>query len=187
MDDLTLAATIKAALSGAASGAIFGAGGRFFTGAKKMSDILKAAGIGSIVGAGITGGSTAVGSELMGAPRAEEANPYTYRSALGGFLAGGAGGAGLAALLASGKMPSSALAKLGRVLPINNILTDKLSGYGKAPSMANMKKAVLMGGAAGALPSSYLEADEGMGVDIIMRELEEERKQKELERLIHGN
>lgn len=167
MDD----STKKAALSGAASGGVMGLIGAGM-GGSGLKKALRAALLGSGVGATVAGGGTALGSSVLGSPGEGEINPYTRRAALGGGIAG----AGIGAAL------SAALAK--KWLKINNPPLSKIFA-GKSPG-----KSALLGGAVGGLFGGYQGGDEGMQLDFIQNEIDalaRKRKADELaKRIMEG-
>ncbi len=113
MDPASYEAALKAALSGFAFGAPVGAVGRILGGGKKLSDIMKTALVGGGMGAGAAGGSTLVGSAMLGPPDTRtESSPYTTRGAIGGLVGGGGTGATLGALASTGL-----LSKIARGTP----------------------------------------------------------------------
>lgn len=161
-------ATIKALISGALSGGALGAGARVLGGARKLRDIAGPALGAAAASGGIAGGSTYLGSQLMGAPDPEETSGFTHRGALGGALGGGALGGVLGAGAASGIVKP----------PMNNLVTDYFKRLARKPSRAG----ILKGAAAGALGlgglAGYLGSDEGMQVDFLNEEIKRRMRQR---------
>ena len=178
--DYILDTALKAALSGAAFGAPLGVAGKLWSGGKKMSDMLRAALVGGGLGAGVSGGTVLAGSAAMGEPGPGETNPYTARGGVGGALAGGGLGGLLGAIAAAGRWPKSLPAFIKRGLPESNIISQKISGLAGTPH--GIKKGFGIGSASIGIPAAIYGADEGMGLDVIAREMEKERlKQRFLE------
>jgi MFS family permease len=83
------------ALSGLAGGAILGGAGSYLGGARKATEIAKAAGTVGLGSGAMSAVGGLLGSALMGDPEGQERGAYAKRSLLGGAVAGGV--AGLAA------------------------------------------------------------------------------------------
>lgn len=150
---------IKAALSGAASGALLGGGTALLTRGKSLKSALRAAGIGATAMGAMAGGGTAIGNKVLGNPDPNDRAAFTKRAAVGGALAGAAlGGLGAVALKkgALGPKVTGAFAKGAKTWrPLHAIQT---SGTGAAAAV---------GAGAGALYGAHQGADEGMMVDAI--------------------
>lgn len=160
---------IKALLSGGMSGGLLGAASHAIGSAKPtMGSLLKAGLIGAGVGSGISGGSTAIGSTLMGAPSDDERSGYTRRAALGGALAGGLGGATLGGLAATGHIGLPAKAP--------ELMKEYIRNIAKSPNA--LLKGAGVGAALGAIPLAYYAADEGMQLDFLKNEMLEAKKRK---------
>ena len=183
---------IKAALSGALTGGVFGGGGAALTGEKELAKLLKAALIGGGLGGTAAGSATAVGEDVMGEPTQEEGGaPYARRGGIGGMLLGGGIGAALGAAGASGK-----LGKLAEHAPqflktagmaaknempkglVDNILIKKIAELGKNPSLKGVALGAGLGAATLGAPMGYYAAGEGSGIDTMNRELEDEKKRR---------
>lgn len=150
---------IKAALSGAASGALLGGGTALLTRGKSLKSALQAAGIGASAMGALAGGGTAIGNKVLGNADPNDKAAFTKRAAVGGALAGAAlGGLGAVALKKGmlGSKVSSAFAKGAKTWrPLHAI---QISGTPAAAAV---------GAGAGSLYGSYQGADEGMMVDAI--------------------
>jgi len=150
---------IKAALSGAASGALLGGGTALLTRGKSLKSALHAAGIGAGAMGALAGGGTAIGNKVLGNPDPNDRAAFTKRAAVGGALAGAAlGGLGAVALKkgALGAKATSAFTKGAKTWrPLHAIKT------------AGSPTAAAIGAGAGALYGAHQGADEGMLVDAI--------------------
>jgi len=169
----TLDAALKAAASGAVFGAPFGAVGKMWGGGKKISDLLRGALVGGSLGAGASGGSVLAGSAVLGEPGPGEISPYTKRAGIGGALAGGGLGAILGGLAAAGKWPKSLPATISKYLPEENIITRKI--LNSTPG-----KGAAIGGTSLGIPGALYGMDEGMGVDVLLQEMEKEKLRRRL-------
>ncbi len=160
-------ASSEAAKSGGLSAALLGGGHSLMSGRKPWARVAADAALAGLGGAGLAGGSTYLGSSIMGAPEEGEGG-FTNRAALGGALAGGAVGVGLGGLLGGGKLkwlskiPGMA-EKLSREGPLNNLVTDQIkkvakTGAGRTAAALGLGGAALGGG---------LAANEGMAVDYL--------------------
>ena len=176
--DFILDTALKAAISGATFGAPLGVASRLWMGGRKISDLIRAALVGGGLGAGVSGGTGALGSAVLGEPGHGEANPYLARGGAGGALAGGGLGGVLGGLAAAGKFPRPLPASLLRVLPRPNIVTDKISSFIGQPGA--VKKGAGLGAAALGIPAAIYGADEGTGLDALAREIEKERLRRQL-------
>jgi len=171
--DESLDAALKAAASGAVFGAPFGVMGKLWGGSKKISDLLRGALVGGSLGGGAAGGSVLAGSSVLGEPAPGETSPYTARAGLGGAITGGGLGALFGGLAAAGKWPKSLPATLAKYLPAENIVTRKIMN-------SSPGKGAAIGGTALGIPSALYGMDEGMGVDVIMQEMEKEKLRRRL-------
>ncbi len=164
------AASLEAAKSGGISAALMQGAGSLLGGERSIPKLLGKAALTGLGAAGLTGGSTYLGSQIMGAPEEGEPGGYTNRALLGGALAGGALGAGAGALLGSGKLKwlsrvPGVAAEMNREGGgiLNNLLTDQIKklakgGTGRTAAALGLGGAAL-GGASG--------ANEGMAVDYL--------------------
>ncbi len=173
-------ATNEAAKSGGIAGTVLGGAADILSGNRSIPKFIGKAALGGALGAGLTGGATWLGSEVMGAPDADSRGGFTNRTALGGALAGGALGAGLGGLLGGGK-----LAWLGKIGPIEKKLaeaakpasdiTKKAGGLfdnllaDKIKTLAKKGPGRTAGalGLAGAGIGGFQGAQEGMGIDYL--------------------
>lgn len=169
----SLDAALKAAASGAVFGAPFGVMGKLWGGGKKISDLLRGAMVGGGLGGGAAGGSVLAGSALLGEPGPGETSPYTARAGLGGALTGGGLGGLLGGLAAAGKLPKSLPASIMKYLPQDNILTRKIA-------KSSIPAGAAMGAGALGLPTGLYGMDEGMGVDVIMNEMQKDKLRRRL-------
>lgn len=166
-----------AALTGAASGGLLGAGSALLGGAKNLPGVLKKAAIGAVGGGIVAPAAIGTGEAIMGAPGPDEQNAYVRRGLLGGAILGGGLGAGAAGLMSAGaKLP---LAKLGAfgdkiktAMSADNIVLNKLRQYAQNPSRSNIMKGVLLGTGIGALAGGEFSADEGLNLDAIQNEID---------------
>ncbi len=160
-------ASLEAAKSGGLSAALIGGASSLMSGRKPWLKVGLDAAMAGLGGAGLAGGSTYLGSKIMGAPEEGEGG-FTNRAALGGAVAGGAVGAGLGGLLGGGKLkwlskiPGIA-EKLAHEGPLNNLVTDQIKkvakkGAGRTAAALGIGGAALGGG---------LAANEGMAVDYL--------------------
>lgn len=176
-DERVKEATLKALLSGAASGGVFGAATSALSSKNplKLLPILKSAALGATTAGGIAGGSTYLGSKLAGVPSEEETSGYTKRASLGGAVGGGAIGAVAGALASRGKLP------LPKVTPrfISKYFDDLASRGAKE----SIPRGVLIGALAGGVPAAFYAGDEGMQIDFLNNEIKEARKKKMLQEL----
>ncbi len=165
--DRILAASKDAAKSGALSGgALGGLKGALSHGGGKSAAIQAA--IGALGGAGIAGGGTYLGSQLLGAPEEDEPGGFTNRGALGGAIAGGAGGLGLGALLGGGGLRW--LSRVPGVAAKASNAGETLLGRGvkalmKGPNPGKRTAAAL--GVGGALGGGLYGGGEGMQLDYL--------------------
>ncbi len=171
---------LRVALSGALTGGVLGAGGKFLGGARKLGQIGKAGAVGAGIGGVLSGASNLVGSELMG-----DNAPSSEKGLVGGALTGAMVGGGLGGLSAAGKLRLTgespeilrALSKFAQEeLPLKNALTEYIAK--SSPAIGAAVGAGAMGTVGGA--EGW---DEGGSYDNLMRELEEKHK----ERLRNGN
>lgn len=171
-DDIAEAVNESAA-NGAITGGLYGSIGKMLTGGRTPGALLKAGALGAATYAPLAAGSTALGSEVLGAPEEGDPTAFTTRGLVGGLLGGSAAGAGIGALLGGGrlrglaKLPFAAKAAevAGRELPLDNLLIDKLKKWAGNPGGASSAKsaallAALLGGGAGGIGAS-----EGMQLD----------------------
>jgi hypothetical protein len=160
-------AAAEAAISGGSYGALGGGGLALLGGVKSWPKILAAALAGGATAGGFAGGATKIGGEVMGAPDENDDAPYTERAALGGTIAGGLSGAGLGALLASGKLKGllkyPKIAKLWESAPVKGKVGDWLRHTAREPD--GIKRTAATMGALGAGLGGYQGFSEGMGVD----------------------
>ncbi len=186
-DNPRIKAAKRAALSGAVTGSLLGAGGALIGGKRRLADFIKAGLLGGGAGGALSGGSSLIGSSVLGAPDPSEEGAYARRGALGGAIGGGLVGATLGGLTGAGKMKLPAGApivlkniakKIGDSSMLDNVLVDKLKAYALAPDKSTaIKGALLGGGALGAL-AGVQGGDEGMGVDFINSEMDRKEKEK---------
>ncbi len=171
-DDITDAVNESAA-NGAVTGGLYGAAGKMLAGGRTAGSLLKAGALGAATYAPIAAGTTALGSKIMGAPEEDDPTAFTTRGGIGGLVGGGLVGAGLGALLGSGrlrglaKLPFAAKAAslAEHELPLDNIIVDKLKKWASHPGGASSGKsaallAAILGGGSGAVGAS-----EGMQLD----------------------
>jgi hypothetical protein len=186
VDDKTKAA-LRIALMGALTGGVVGGGAKMLGGAKKMSEILRAAGIGSALGGTAAAGTNLAGTTLMGEPEEGESSPYAKRGLLGGALLGALGGGALGAAGAAGKIPGglkALVAKIGEEIPIENMITRKIGEYAKRPTKEGVKKGAMIGAAALGIPLGYEGFDEGVYFDAMQEEIAKEQRRKQIEELM---
>lgn len=156
----------QAAMSGAVTGGGLGAITHLLgSGKLSKAGLLKSALTGAGLYGGLAGGSTYVGTGLLGSPAEDDPTAYSRRAGLGGALLGGAAGAGLGALAAKGKFKIP--------VPILEKFMAKL-----APKQAAAAGALGLG-AAGA----YLGTDEGMQADFLAQESRRRRREALMEAL----
>lgn len=161
---------LKLIASGALSGALLGAGGRFLSGAKSIGSLASGAATGAGLSGGLTGLSGAIGLGVGGTPSEEESSGYSTRLGIGGGIAGGLAGAGLGALMASKGGRSFALDALKKVGAgsFSNEIKRGSSLLGKAVGgMKNPGYAAAGLGALGATVGGYQGLDEGMQMDFL--------------------
>ncbi len=168
-------ASLAAAKSGGMSAAILGGASSLVGGRKPWIKVGMDAALAGLGGASLAGGSTYLGSKLMGAPEEGEGG-FTNRAALGGAVAGGALGAGLGGLLGGGKLKwlskvPGVAEKLAAEGPFNNLVTDQIKkvakkGAGRTAAALGLGGAALGGG---------LAANEGMAVDYLSTLDDEDR------------
>lgn len=181
MDRGDIKRALKVALAAAVTGGTIGAGAKLLGGATKLSEILKAGGAGAGIGALVGGGSNMLGNEVMGDPEYGDSNPNAKRGAVGGGLAGGIVGGVLGGLGAAGRFPkgiSSLVSKMGEEAPAENMITRYINSLSHTPTPGNIAKGAGVGAAALGLPSAYYGADEGMGYDVVQREMDDEKKRR---------
>lgn len=174
-----------AAISGGLSGMLYGGVGNILSGGRKLSHMLKAAGIGGLVTASAAGGATYLGSQILGAPEAEDPGAYATRGGLGGLLAGGLTGGALGALVGSGKLQkfaklpfASKLAQKAKEGMGENLVTSKLMEWAKeGGAPASKKGAALLGAILGGTGMA-IGSGEGMQVDYLRNQLARERRRK---------
>lgn len=173
MSDAVRNATIKALLSGAASGGLLGAGGKLAGGARNWKEVGKSGlQAGAAMGA-MAGGSTYLGSKLMGAPDEDESGAFAHRGALGGAVGGGIVGAGAGALAGLGKLP------LGKsVAEHPNMLMDYVRALGSKPTKGSALKGALIGGLGLGAISAYHGGDEGMQLDVLNEEMRKRKRRQ---------
>jgi hypothetical protein len=185
-----LRAALKIALSGALTGGVIGAGGKFLTGARGLGAIGKAGAVGAGLGGAVSGLSNLLGASVMDEPEPGEVNGYAKRGLVGGGLLGAGIGGVLGGLGASGKLKISAnapqiLRKIASMaaeeLPLKNLIAEKIAQLGEAPTGAGIRKGALMGAATLGLPSAYMGMDESLGYDALQREIEDEQRKKMME------
>lgn len=180
-EEATDDATWRATLSGAGSGAVLGGASALLGGLKPWQKVAKTALAGAGISAGIAGGGTFLGSQVLGAPEPDEDSAYTTRAGLGASLAGGAIGAGLGALAGHGSFSKSAIGR--KVAQQFGGLADNIVGQGfkKLTAMGGRegaKRGAIAGGLAGAALGGYQGADEGMQVDFIQAQLDKQRRER---------
>lgn len=156
-------ATKSAAMSGAVSGGVLGGIHELLSGPGGKARLLRAALIGGGLSGGLAGGTTLVGSKLMGAPDEDDATGFTRRAGVGGALIGGAAGAGLGALAQRGKIK----------VPIEIIQKFLTRQTPKGAAVAG----ALGLGATGA----YLGADQGLQADFLSQESARRRREAMME------
>jgi hypothetical protein len=175
IDENTKDAALRAALSGGLSGGLFGAATRIVggKGPYQLSNLLKAAGIGFGTGASVAGGSTLLGSSLMGYPEPDDPSAYTRRATVGGLVGGGLGGALIGAAASRGIIP------LPRRTP--DFIKNYFSKLTQSPEFIRSGlKGAGIGAITGGIPSAFLASDEGMQVDFINNELRRKKKEEAL-------
>jgi hypothetical protein len=166
--------TINALLSGGFSGAALGSLPKLLSAARpNWRALLTSAGIGGGLGAAAAGGSTFVGSALMGTPNEDEPSGYTRRGAIGGAIGGGLVGGGLGAVTGAGKIP------MEKSYPF--LLKELAKRLGKFPTSKGAAIGAGIGALGGGILAGASGADEGMQLDLITNELRdaERRKQRE--------
>ena len=159
------AATRNAVLSGGASGAAFGLGTALLA-RKKAAQVAMAALAGGGAGGALAGGSTYLGSKLMGAPDTNDPSGFTKRAGLGGAVGGGGIGAILGGLI-GGTSAGQKLAPDVLMPYIKSLKGQRGAAIGAAIG------ALGLGGAAG-----YKGADEGMQLDFIRNQINDAKRKK---------
>jgi len=149
---------VKAGVSAAASGAALGLIPAFRRGTG-LKTILKSAGAGAAAGAAIGGGGTAVGTQILGEPRAGEGVPITKRAAVGGAAVGAVGG--LAAGLLARKTRAGA-----RIL-VKASKAWRPAQWARGRGVLGVAGATGIGTVAGGAAGAFQGADEGQQVDTL--------------------
>jgi hypothetical protein len=178
---------VMAGLSGAASGALLGAVPILRKGWKAKS-VAKSMATSAAVSGAIVGGGAAVGSKIIGPPKANEGSAFTKRAAIGGVLVGAGTGAagglllrsrGLRSGLASvrrqtSRMPSEVARKIGAaphrgVRSVQRGVKDLAKEWSPMDAIqkAGPLQASVLGAGAGGAYGLYQGADEGQQVDSI--------------------
>ena len=165
----------EAARSAGLWGGLGGAAYQLVNGNRSIPSVLLR-GLGSAaIAAPAAAGATAIGNALLGSPKSDDPAAYTTRGALGGGLGGALLGSGVGYLLGSGRLrglahlpfAEKAAESVKKVLPIDNLITDRLRSWASMGSHANgLKSAGLLGGALGGF-GAMTGSSEGMGVDAI--------------------
>lgn len=158
----------NAALSGAAGGALLGGAGRLLGGARKLPELLKGMAQAGAISGGLAAGSTGLGSAILGAPTEEESHGFTHRGAVGGAVGGTLLGAGLGAVIGKGLLKA----------PGRNIVSEYFRGLAKRGGTKGLLHGAAAGGIGGGLVAGYQGADEGMQLDFIRSELEDQKRRK---------
>lgn len=161
-------AMTSAALSGAAGGALLGGASRILGGTRKFSDLLKGMGTAGAIGGGLAAGSTGIGSAMLGMPDKEESHGFTHRGALGGAVGGTLLGAGLGALAGKGHIKA----------PGSNLISDYFRNLAKRGGSTGLLHGAAAGAVGGGLAAGYQGADEGMQLDFLRSELEDQKRRK---------
>lgn len=188
-DDIAEAVNESAA-NGVITGGLYGGVGKLLTGGRTPGDFLKAGALGAATYAPIAAGTTYLGSKIMGAPDEDDPTAFTTRGLVGGLVGGGLLGAGIGALLGSGRLRG--LAKLpglaahgaevaAKELPMDNLLVEKLKKWAGNPGGASSAKsaallAAILGGGSGGIG-----AGEGMQLDYTRNMLHHQRPQDDQE------
>jgi hypothetical protein len=159
------------ALSGGLMGASLGALGGLFKPYRAASQLWRPAAVGGSAAGSLAAGSGYVGDELAGAPTPGEANPYTWRTALGGGTIGATAGGITGAAAGSGLLNS--------VMDKDSFLLHRLKEMQRGGRLAAAGKAGAIGALIGGAGLGLAAADEGMNLDV----LRAERLAREKERL----
>lgn len=162
-------ATLKALMSGAASGGVLGAGTKLVGGGRTLADIGGAAAKGAAIGGAGAAGSTWLGSHILGAPDDDDKAAYTHRGALGGAVGGVAAGSTLGALAARGTIQAPKDA---------NLLFDYFRAMAKNPTKYKTLKGGLIGGLGLGALAAYQGGDEGMQLDAMNEEMRRRKRQQ---------
>lgn len=179
------------ALSGIISGGVLGAGGKAISGAKKLSDILKAGAVGAGAGGALSLGSGAIGGAVLGEAGENEESAHTKRGSLGGALGGAlvgglAGGVAtsakaralvmkLANKYGKGASVKDAFASKDSAGNVTNILLDKIK------KINNPKIGAAVGAGTLGSVAAYQGADEGMQLDFVESLRRERQRKKAME------
>lgn len=179
----------NAALSGAISGAGLGGFTAILSGVKDPKRIMKDALLASIASSAITGGSTKLGSEMMGAPDTHDVGGYTTRGTSGGIVGGGTLGAAAGGVIGSGKIPMKMpkiewARKAIESLPLNNVIGDYMKKLATQGGRTGAIKGAIAGGIGLGGASAALASDEGMQLDFIMNKIQEEERRSARKRYV---
>jgi hypothetical protein len=159
------------ALSGGLMGASLGALGGLFKPYRRASQLWKPAAMGGAAAGGLAASSGYVGDEIAGAPSESEANPYTWRTGLGGAAIGSTAGGIAGAAAGSGI--------LNKVMDQESFLLNRLKEMQRAGRLSAAGKAGALGALIGGAGLGLASADEGMNLDV----LRAEQMSRERERL----
>ncbi len=161
--DATIEAAKKAGISGAATGGVLGGLGALFSEGRGWGSVAKAALAGAGSYGALSGGTSYLGSQLLGAPDEDDPTAYTRRGAVGGAVGGGAVGAGLGALANKGKLK----------VPGNSLGSRHLAALLRR---LGPKGAAGVGAILGGTTAAYAGVDEGMQVDAYEQEMLKRRR-----------
>jgi hypothetical protein len=155
------------AASGAATGGGMGAIGKILSGSRSIPGIVASGIGGAMLGSATVPGASYLGEQVLGEPDEDDSLAYTKRSALGGAMVGGAGGALAGGYIGSGlgsalgKMAPGAASALGRNIPLDNLIVDTIKKKGGL-------KGALLGSILGGVGLGFMTGDEGQQVDTLM-------------------
>lgn len=147
-----LDATKRTSVGGGIAGLLSGVASSIAGGQKSIGGLARTAATHALLGAGIGGGSQYIGQSLAGPVDENDGGGHANRGALGGAIAGGIGGLGLAAMLGSGKLgwlkkaAPAAKSLLGEHI-FDNIAADKLKSMVAKGEKGRLAAALGIGGA----------------------------------------